>query len=81
MTATLERAPADPGGPTWRDRLQPATTGRDPLLGWLAALGVGLLAGVLRFVRLDIPPGGSSTRSTTPATRRTCWPTASRRRP
>ena len=57
MTATLERAPADPGDPTWRDRLQPAVAGRDPLLGWLAALGVGLLAGLLRFVRLDLPAG------------------------
>jgi dolichyl-phosphate-mannose--protein O-mannosyl transferase len=37
--------------------MQPATTGLSPLVGWLAALGVGLLAGVLRFVRLDLPAG------------------------
>jgi dolichyl-phosphate-mannose--protein O-mannosyl transferase len=57
VTATLERPPADPPAPTWRDRLQPATAGSPRLVGWLAALAVGLLAGVLRFVRLDLPAG------------------------
>jgi dolichyl-phosphate-mannose--protein O-mannosyl transferase len=56
MTATLER-PAAPPAQTWRDRLEPATAGLNPLVGWLAALAVGLLAGLLRFVRLDIPAG------------------------
>lgn len=56
MTAVLDK-PAPPGPPTWRDRLQPATTGLPPLAGWLAALAVGLVAGLLRFVRLDLPAG------------------------
>ena len=56
MTATLERPPAAPG-PSWRDRLQPAVAGLDPRVGWLATLAVGLLAGLLRFVRLDLPAG------------------------
>ena len=62
MTALLsapvepDRAPR-PGGPsrTWRQRLQPLA-GRG---GWLATLAVTLLAGVLRFVRLDIPFNGA----------------------
>ena len=62
MTATLDAAPATPG-PTpggssstapWRERILPPTDGRG---GWLATLAVGLLAGVLRFVRLDLPAG------------------------
>jgi dolichyl-phosphate-mannose--protein O-mannosyl transferase len=58
MTATLERAAAEPTPtPSWRDRLQAPAPGSSPLVGWLAALGVGLLAGLLRFVRLDIPAG------------------------
>jgi dolichyl-phosphate-mannose-protein mannosyltransferase len=56
MTATLERSTPS-SAPTWRDRLQPPTAGSSRLVGWLAALGVGLLAGVLRFVRLDLPAG------------------------
>ena len=39
----------------WRARLQPLA-GRG---GWLASLAVTLLAGVLRFVRLDLPYNGS----------------------
>ena len=57
MTALLS-APVEPepgaeqaAAPTWRERLQPlAGPG-----GWLATLAVTLLAGVLRFVRLDLP--------------------------
>ena len=63
MTATLERAEADPdpqpgpvasGSAAWRARILPPTNGRG---GWLATLAVGLLAGILRIVRLDIPRG------------------------
>lgn len=57
MTATLERPVEPPPPSTWRHRLQPATAGSPRLAGWLGALGVGLLAGLLRFVRLDIPSG------------------------
>ena len=60
MTATLERPADPPAGPpaaSWRDRLQPPTAGLPPLAGWLAALAVGLLAGLVRFVRLDLPAG------------------------
>ena len=58
MTALLS-APVGPGPepaapPTWRERLQPLV-GRG---GWLATLAVTLLAGVLRFVRLDLPYNG-----------------------
>ncbi|MCW2623262.1 MAG: phospholipid carrier-dependent glycosyltransferase [Frankiales bacterium] len=58
MTATLstpagEVTPPDaPSG--WRLRLLPLA-GRG---GWLATLAVGLFAGLLRFVRLDIPFNG-----------------------
>ncbi len=44
--ATAESTPA-----LWRDRLQPLV-GRG---GWVASLAVTLLAGLLRFVRLDLP--------------------------
>ncbi len=59
MTATLEAAPARPAPPRstamdWRTRILPPTDGRG---GWLATLAVGLLAGLLRVVRLDIPAG------------------------
>ncbi len=59
MTATLERAEAGPAAPVtpsgaWRARILPPTDGRG---GWLAALAVGLFAGLLRVVRLDIPRG------------------------
>jgi hypothetical protein len=54
MTATLERADASAVPQAWRTRILPPTNGRD---GWLATLAVGLLAGVLRLVRLDIPRG------------------------
>jgi dolichyl-phosphate-mannose-protein mannosyltransferase len=57
MTATLERAAGPSSGAPWRDRLQAPTAGSPRLIGWLAALGVGLLAAVLRFVRLDLPAG------------------------
>lgn len=56
MTALLS-VPVEPGpdpAPTWRQRLQPLVGSG----GWLAALAVTLLAGVLRFVRLDIPFNG-----------------------
>ena len=59
MTATLERAEATPTPPAtpsqpWRTRILPPTDGRG---GWLATLTIGLLAGILRVVRLDIPHG------------------------
>src|SRR3954469_3992475 len=57
MTTTLDAAAtpeaAEPERPAWRDRMQPLIGGG----GWLATLGITLLAGVLRFVRLDIPRG------------------------
>ncbi len=56
MTALLSApvAPAAPRRGAWRDRLQPlAGPG-----GWWASLAVTLLAGVLRFVRLDLPHNG-----------------------
>jgi dolichyl-phosphate-mannose-protein mannosyltransferase len=59
MTATLERAEATPTPPAtppgaWRARILPPTNGRG---GWLATLAVGLFAGILRLLRLDIPRG------------------------
>lgn len=56
MTATLERTPAPPPS-TWRERLEPATAGLSPLAGWVAALAVGSVAGLLRLLRLDLPAG------------------------
>ena len=38
----------------WRTRILPPTDGRG---GWAATLVVGLLAGLLRVVRLDLPAG------------------------
>ena len=56
MTATLDAAPARTAPPplAWRTRILPPTDGRG---GWLATLVVGLLAGLLRVVRLDLPHG------------------------
>lgn len=58
MTAVLSDAPSpEPPDSTpspWRRRLQPLVGPG----GWWATLAVGLLAGVLRFVRLDIPFNG-----------------------
>ncbi len=65
MTATLDAAPASPAPPPapaaaptapqhWRTRILPPTNGRG---GWMATLLVGLVAGLLRLVRLDIPAG------------------------
>lgn len=61
MTATLDAAPASPAPPPatsprshWRTRILPPTDGRG---GWLATLLIGLIAGVLRVVRLDLPAG------------------------
>src|SRR5436190_12682513 len=57
MTTTLDAAAspqaAEPGRPVWRDRMKPLIGGG----GWLATIGITLVAGVLRFVRLDIPRG------------------------
>jgi dolichyl-phosphate-mannose--protein O-mannosyl transferase len=57
MTATLE-APdvTPPAAAPWRERLQPLG-GLGAHGGWLATGGIGLIAGLLRFLRLDIPRG------------------------
>src|SRR5690348_14331348 len=53
MTATLERpAPAAVGDRSWRERLQPLVW---PGGGWGVTVLVTLLAGLLRFIRLDQP--------------------------
>jgi dolichyl-phosphate-mannose-protein mannosyltransferase len=58
MTAVLERPATAPGRPpTWRDRLRPPTADMTPLAGWVATLVVALVAGLVRFVRLDLPAG------------------------
>ena len=49
-----DAAPAERSAPTWRDRIVLPGTRRG---GWLATLVIGLIAGLLRFVRLDLPPG------------------------
>jgi len=56
MTAVLDRDPAPAAGPAehWRTRILPPTDGKG---GWLATLAVTLLAGALRFFRLDEPTG------------------------
>ncbi len=56
MTATLDAATsARVAGPShWRTRILPPTDGRG---GWAATLLVGLIAGLLRVVRLDLPAG------------------------
>ena len=56
MTATLEAATsARVARPShWRTRILPPTDGRG---GWAATLLVGLIAGLLRVVRLDLPAG------------------------
>ncbi len=61
MTATLDAAAANPVAPAtvpprshWRTRILPPTDGRG---GWLATLLIGMLAGLLRLVRLDLPAG------------------------
>ena len=58
MTATLETPLAetapDRAQLTWRDRIALPGVTRG---GWLATLVIGLIAGLLRFVRLDLPPG------------------------
>jgi dolichyl-phosphate-mannose-protein mannosyltransferase len=58
VTATLEAPPRDPVPPTsaasWRTRILPPV---DPRAGWLATAVIGLVAGLLRFVRLDLPAG------------------------
>ncbi|MCU1622553.1 MAG: phospholipid carrier-dependent glycosyltransferase [Frankiales bacterium] len=53
MTATLDRtAAADVDQSGWRDRLRPLVTGSG---GWPVTLAVTVLAGLLRFLRLDQP--------------------------
>ena len=56
MTATLDAAAGArvAAREPWRTRILPPTDGRG---GWTATLLVGLLAGLLRIVRLDIPAG------------------------
>ena len=56
MTATLAAASSTrvAGPADWRTRILPPTDGRG---GWAATLVVGLLAGLLRVVRLDLPAG------------------------
>ena len=61
MKATLaehEPSPSDDAARVdepWRNRLQPLITAGNG--GWLVTLAVGLLAGLLRFLRLDLPTG------------------------
>jgi dolichyl-phosphate-mannose-protein mannosyltransferase len=53
-TVTAPRASADEvPAPTWRSRMTPLIGGG----GWVPTLAITLLAGLLRFVRLDIPRG------------------------
>src|SRR4051812_30657088 len=53
MTAPLDRPTADPLEPGgWRDRLQPLVTGAG---GWWVTAAVTLMAGLLRFLRVDQP--------------------------
>ena len=56
MTATLDAASAQPAPApaAWRTRILPLVDGRG---GWLVTLAIGLLAGLLRIVRLDQPAG------------------------
>ena len=56
MTATLDAATSAraPGASPWRTRILPPTDGRG---GWGATLLVGLVAGLLRVVRLEQPRG------------------------
>lgn len=52
LTAPDEGSPVEePPRAAWRDRLQPLIGPG----GWWATLAVGLLAGLLRFIRLDLP--------------------------
>lgn len=51
MTATLDR-PAALETPDWRERLQPLVTGAG---GWGVTVLVTVIAGLLRFLRLDQP--------------------------
>jgi len=54
LAAPVGGAPVPLAAAPWRVRLQPlASRG-----GWLASLAVTLLAGLLRFVRLDLPYNG-----------------------
>jgi dolichyl-phosphate-mannose--protein O-mannosyl transferase len=57
MTATLERPAAGAASSGWRERLTPPTASSPRLAGWLPALAVGLVAGLVRFLRLDLPAG------------------------
>src|SRR6478672_1053168 len=53
MTATLDRPLAvEPDDDSWRDRLRPLVYGSG---GWPVTLLVTVLAGLLRFLRLDQP--------------------------
>lgn len=54
--APPEEPPSEPPREPWRDRLQPLVGPG----GWWATLGITLLAGLLRFVRLDIPDNGGT---------------------
>ncbi|MDT7551101.1 MAG: dolichyl-phosphate-mannose-protein mannosyltransferase, partial [Actinomycetota bacterium] len=56
MTATLDAtasASVEQQTPSWRSRMVPLVGGG----GWLPTLAITLLAGLLRFIRLDIPRG------------------------
>ena len=56
MTATVEAPEASPrDDQPWRGRLAPLVANGNG--GWLATAGIGLIAGLLRFLRLDIPRG------------------------
>ncbi|MCW2543859.1 MAG: glycosyl transferase 39 [Frankiales bacterium] len=52
MTATLDRPVSEVEPMTWRDRMQPLVSGTG---GWGVTFLITLIAGLLRFIRLDQP--------------------------
>ncbi|MCU1587807.1 MAG: rane protein [Frankiales bacterium] len=52
MTATLDQPAPEVVAPTWRDKMVPLVSGAG---GWGVTLLITLIAGLLRFIRLDQP--------------------------